>query len=107
MTASAYFKVQLFSLRFCNCKKIQPSFCSIKRVSFAGEYTFTMASQTNQLENIYNENVAIDDAKFKEQRGLISSLVRDTLIPQVMDKFTYLSQACFLDICSKTQGEKN
>ena len=51
-----------------------------------------MASQTNQLENIYNENVAIDDAKFKEQRGLISSLVRDTLIPQVMDKFTYLGQ---------------
>ena len=52
-----------------------------------------MASQTNQLENIYNENVAIDDAEFKEQRGLISSLVRDTLIPQVlMDKFTYLSQ---------------
>ena len=51
-----------------------------------------MASQTNQLENIYNENVAIDDAEFKEQRGLISSLVRDTLIPQVMDKFTYLGQ---------------
>ena len=52
-----------------------------------------MASQTNQLENIYNENVAIDDAEFKEQRGLISSLVRDTLIPQVMDKFTYLSRS--------------
>ena len=49
-----------------------------------------MASQTNQLEDIYNENVAIDDAK--EQRGFISSLVRDTLIPQVMDKFTYLGQ---------------
>ena len=52
-----------------------------------------MASQTNQLENIYNENVAIDDAKFKEQRGLISSLVKDTLIPQVMDKFIYIPRS--------------
>ena len=52
-----------------------------------------MASQTNQLEDIYNENVAIDDVKFKEQRGFISSLVIDTLIPQVMDKFIYVPRS--------------
>ena len=49
-----------------------------------------MASQTNQLENIYNDNVAVDDDKLKEHRCLISSLVKDTIIPLVMAKIAYV-----------------
>ena len=43
----------------------------------------TMMSQTFLLERIYKDQVMIDAAESKEHRRLVSSLLRDTLIPKV------------------------